>query len=193
MAIMWERLDVPGHEVATLRPIEGGRQLEGTVLVANEERPCRLVYVIHCDGEWHTSRVDIHGEIGNAPVRLGLTRSAGSEWSVNGKRIAKVAGCIDVDLGFSPATNLLPIRRLRLEPGERARVRAAWVRFAELTVEPLEQAYTCLAPARYLYESAGGTFRRELTVDQSGFVVEYPELWRAVCRSGDGAAVAYER
>lgn len=58
-------------------------------------------------------------------------------------------------------------------------MRAAWVRFPELSIEPLEQRYTRLAPHRYLYESAGGTFRRELTVDDNGFAVDYSGLWIA--------------
>jgi hypothetical protein len=89
-----------------------------------------------------------------------------------------VQGCLDVDLGFSPSTNLLPIRRLKLEIGARADVRAAWVRFPELTLELLEQSYTRLTEHTYLYESAGGEFKRELTVNADGFVVEYPGLWR---------------
>ena len=63
--------------------------------------------------------------------------------------------------------------------GASADVRAAWVRFPELAIELLEQRYTRLAAHRYLYESAGGTFRRELTVDDHGFVVDYPGLWIA--------------
>jgi hypothetical protein len=190
---MWQRLDLPGHEVATVQPIEAGWLLAGTALVAHEGRPCRLVYVIHCNGEWHTSRVEVHGDIGNAPVRLELTRSRAGEWDANGQRIDNVAGCLDADLGFSPATNLLPIRRLRLGVGEQASVRAAWVRFPELTVEPLEQVYTRLSPDRYLYESAGGTFRRELVVDQHGFVIDYPELWRAVDRAASSAPLPNQR
>jgi hypothetical protein len=89
-----------------------------------------------------------------------------------------VQGCIDVDLGFSPSTNLLPIRRLKLAMGARANVRAAWVRFPELTLEVLEQTYTRMAELTYLYESAGGEFKRELTVNSDGFVVDYPGLWR---------------
>jgi hypothetical protein len=88
-------------------------------------------------------------------------------------------GCVDVDLGFSPVTSLLPIRRLNLALGSRAQVRAAWVRFPELTLEVLEQAYTRVGGATYLYESAGGAFQRELSVNAVGFVVEYPDYWRA--------------
>ena len=183
--IMWQRLDMPGHEVATLRAIESGWLLAGTVLVAESKRPCRLGYVIRCHSDWQTSRVDIQGEIGSGPVRLELTRNVDGEWNANGQPVASVAGCLDVDLGFSPVTNMLPIRRLRLGVGGHAGVRAAWVRFPELTVEPLEQVYTRLSSDRYLYESAGGKFRRELTVDQDGFVMEYPGLWRVESRSSD--------
>jgi hypothetical protein len=42
----------------------------------------------------------------------------------------------------------------------------------------LEQTYTRLSESTYLYESAGGAFRRELTVNDDGFVVDYPGLWR---------------
>ena len=48
----------------------------------------------------------------------------------------------------------------------------------ELTFEVLEQTYARVGDNTYRYESAGGTFVRELTVDRAGFVVNYPSLWR---------------
>ena len=88
-----------------------------------------------------------------------------------------------VDLGFSPSTNLLPIRRLRLAVGATAPIRAAWVRFPELTTEVLEQTYTRLATDRYLCQSVAGRFRRELTVDTTGLVLDCPGLWIAEARA----------
>jgi len=58
-------------------------------------------------------------------------------------------------------------------------VRAAWVRFPELTVEVLEQAYRRSADSIYHYESAGGKFFRDLVVNHVGFVLEYPGIWTA--------------
>jgi hypothetical protein len=144
--------------------------------------------VITCDSEWRTRRCRIRGYIGAAPVRLNLARDPAGEWTVDGARAATLSGCHDVDLGFSPATNLLPIRRLGLSVGASAPVRAAWVRFPEITTEVLEQVYTRVAPERYLYESAGGVFRRELTVDALGFVLLYPDFWRAEARAGSQLA-----
>jgi hypothetical protein len=176
--ILWQRLDLPGHEISALAPRTGGWLLDGTVLVVHEGRPCQLSYRIECDAEWETKSVEIRGQVGDRQVRLDLARSPASAWQLNGVPVPQVDGCIDVDLGFSPSTNLLPIRRLNLAIGGRATVRAAWVRFPELSLELLEQVYTRIDAHRYQYESADGAFRRELSTGPDGFVLEYPDYWR---------------
>src|SRR5438132_8544795 len=49
-----------------------------------------------------------------------------------------VSGCIDLDLNFSPSTNLLPIRRLTLSVGQQDTVRSAWLRFSRFALETLD-------------------------------------------------------
>jgi hypothetical protein len=182
--ILWQRLDMPGHEVAELAPAEAGWELSGVALLAHGGWPCRLEYRIECDAAWRTRRLRLAGHLGGVPAALDLTRSDQDAWQADGRPIAALQGCVDVDLGFSPSTNLLPIRRLGLRVGEHASARAAWVRFPTLTLEVLEQVYTRLGPATYRYESAGGTFRRDLTVNEEGLVMEYPGLWRAEAATG---------
>ena len=182
--ILWRRLDLPGHETAVLRPGPHGWQLSGVAVFAESERPCRLEYEIACDARWFTRECSLNGYIGATPVNLVVIRSSSGTWTVDGAPSTSLNACEDIDLGFSPATNLLPIRRLGLAVGASAAVRAAWIRFPDLTTEVLEQVYTRLSPERYLYESAGGAFRRELIVDAIGFVSEYPGLWRAEARAG---------
>jgi hypothetical protein len=160
-----------------------GWHLSGVAVLAESDRPCRLEYEIACDPDWLTRRCTLTGYVGASTVALDVARNAVGEWTVGGATGAGLDGCHDIDLGFSPATNLLPIRRLRLPIGAKAEVRAAWVRFPELTVEVLDQVYTRLAEDRYLYESAGGSFRRELRVDDAGFVVDYPDFWIAETKS----------
>lgn len=177
--ILWQRLDLRGHEFSTLEHRGNGWLLEGTALILNNALPCRLSYLIECDEQWQTKSVGIVGEIGERAVNIDLTRSSASVWHANGAHIPEVDGCMDIDLGFSPSTNLIPIRRLSLAIGDRAEVRAAWMRFPELTMEPLDQVYTRIGANRYRYESAGGAFRAELTTNEDGFVLEYPDYWRA--------------
>jgi len=181
-SILWRRLDVPGHELAELRPTTSGWQLRGIALFAHAERPCRLEYDIRCDRDWRTEIATIGGNAGETTVALELLRNPAGEWAVGGSKIWELTDCDDVDLNFSPSTNMLPIRRSGLAVGESARVRAAWVLFPELKLEVLEQVYTRTGPETYRYESANGKFRRELTVDAVGFVLEYPDFWRAEAR-----------
>lgn len=47
-----------------------------------------------------------------------------------------------------------------------------------LAVTPDPQRYTRLAEDRYVYESRDSDFRREITVDTHGLVVDYPGLYR---------------
>ena len=175
--ILWRRLDLPGHELCELTGAVDGWRLSGVALVAHENRPCRLEYEIECDASWETRRARVRGQIGQAAADLSIIRAVDGAWSVNGSTLPTLQGCVDIDLGFSPSTNLLPIRRLAMAVGQHAAVRAAWVRFPELRLEVLEQTYTRIGPETYRYESAGGAFTRELSVDSNGFVLDYPGIW----------------
>jgi len=190
--ILWQRLDTSGHEVARISQQSDGWLLDGVAVFVESGTPCRVEYEIWCDGHWTTQRCVLRGAIGDRSVHLEIERDSAGAWSVDGVENATLRGCADVDLGFSPVTNLLPIRRLALPIGARASVRASWVRFPELTLEILEQTYARIATDRYIYESAGGEFRRELTVDDFGCVIEYPGLWHAeaTARSASRAADA---
>ena len=181
VAVAWRRADKPGHEFCTLAHSDGAPKLTGVAVLSNDGTPCCLQYMIDCDSAWRTLLCRVTGYIGRRTVRLDIRRE--EQWLMNGVAVPAVAGSMDIDLGFSPATNLLPIRRLGLKIGDSANVRAAWVRFPELTLELLEQKYTRTSADCYRYESTGGggsgVFTRDLKVDETGFVIDYPDLWHA--------------
>ena len=177
--ILWRRLDLPGHEVGRLRPLGDGWELSGTALFLYEARPGRLDYRVSCDRAWRTESARVWGAIGDRDVDLSVAVEERRRWRLNGAECPAVAGCLDIDLGFSPSTNLLPIRRLALAVGEEAEVEAAWLPFPALTFELLPQVYRREGETTYRYESAGGRFVRTLAVDASGFVTSYPGLWEA--------------
>ena len=178
-SILWRRLDQPGHEAAFLVRRQGGWELAGSSVFAYGAVPVRLDYLIVCDGRWQTCSVQIRGWVGATPIALDLAVDETRHWQQNAVERPAVAGCIDVDLGFSPATNLLPIRRLELAVARAADVRAAWLGFPSLSLEPLNQRYERTGLTTYHYESAGGEFRTELEVNAAGFVTRYPGLWQA--------------
>jgi hypothetical protein len=111
---------------------------------------------------------------------IGLASDGSGLWTVNGEPASRLDGCRDIDLGWTPATNTIPIRRLGLQVGEKATIAASWVRFPELDVVRSDQQYERLAPDRWRYRS--GKYDFELVTDAaSGLVLAYGEdLWRAV-------------
>lgn len=181
-SILWRRLDRPGHEAGRLLSRGSGWHLSGTAVFAHERQPCRLDYSIVCDGGWRTHSGRVTGWVGAEAVEIALAADSTRRWRLNGADCPAVAGCIDLDLNFSPSTNLLPIRRLGLAIGQEAEVRAAWLRFPSFLLEPLEQRYRRIDASTYRYESAGG-FVAELRVNAEGLVTLYPGFCEA---EGDG-------
>ncbi len=109
---------------------------------------------------------------------------ADGRWYEDGREREAVRGCVDVDLSWSPSTNTLPIRRFGIAPGQSSGpLRAAWVRFPDLTLMSLDQEYRRLSDGRYRYMSRGGAFTAEIDVDEHGLVIDYGEFWRRVPRS----------
>jgi hypothetical protein len=177
--ILWRRLDVPGHEVAEVRRVEKGWQLTGTAVFAHEQRPCRLDYIVTCNDAWWTTAASVAGVSGDLEIDLRVAVDAARRWRVNGAEYPDVEGCIDIDLEFTPSTNLLPIRRLGLAIGEEATVRVAWLSFPSLNFETVPQVYRRERERTYRFESSGGAFVRLLEVNAAGFVTSYPGLWQA--------------
>ena len=179
-SILWRRLDQPGHESARLSLQHSHWHLVGTAVFAHHQQPCRLDYLVMCDAGWHTISAKVAGWVGNQSVEIAISADSARRWQLNGLECPAVGGCIDLDLNFSPSTNLLPIRRLQLSIGQEAEVQAAWLRFPSFTLEPLVQLYRRIDDATYRYESAAGRFVTELWVNPAGFVTNYPDVWQAV-------------
>jgi hypothetical protein len=178
-SILWRRLDCPGHEFARISFQLSRWHLTGTAVFLENRQPCRLDYLVVCDAKWHTVSGQITGQVGDRAVKIDLSADSDHRWQLNGLPQPEVDGCVDLDINFSPSTNLIPIRRLDLEIGQEATVRAAWLRFPEFTLEPLDQVYGRKDAESYRYESAGGTFVSELKVNAAGFVTTYSGLWQA--------------
>lgn len=178
-SVLWRRRDVPGAESARLERHGTEWHLAGMVVVRGEREPCAFQYRVVCDERWRTRRATVAGWADDGDVRLEIEVDSVGGWHLNGSRQDAVADCVDLDLAFTPSTNLLPIRRLRLAVGESASVRTAWLRFPGLRFEALDQVYFHEGERRYRYESGGGRFTACLDVDEHGMVQRYGDLWTA--------------
>ena len=179
-AVAWRRLDVLGTEVCRLSSRDDGEwEIDGSAVVLLDGDLVSARYAVRVDERFVTREAWTVRTSRDDEASRSLDAADG-RWRTADVDVPELKGCVDVDLGFTPATNTLPIRRLGLNVGESAEIDAAWIRFPELTVERLPQRYTRIAADRYRYESRDSGFTAELEVDDEGLVVAYEDLWERV-------------
>lgn len=153
---------------------------KGTVVCLLNGEPACINYSLRCDHSWKTRSVVVHQQWADTEKKMVIGVTDQQEWTTNDEPIDFADGLIDIDLGITPATNTLPIRRLSLTPNQSQETTAVWVRFPEMSLEPLHQRYTRIINNQYQYDSLRSGFTAKLDVDTDGLVIEYGDLWRRV-------------
>lgn len=194
--LVWQRAD--GAEWCDLRL--GPDQLAATgIQVGTTPVPYRVDYRLETAPGFATTVIRLRSVGAGWQRLLTLQRFPDGVWDVDASDFgtgpasrpgcdpASLTGAVDVDLGLSPLTNTLPIRRLGLLASpidEPTTIVAAWISIPDLAVRAPEQTYTVLGPGAMRY--ASGTFTADLDLDQEGIVTNYPQLGRL---TGDQTAL----
>jgi hypothetical protein len=177
--IVWHCSRLASSEHASLVDVEEGHQLRGVVVVPREGVPCHITYEVVVDHDWSPRAGVATVTTATGVSMIALTSERTGKWKLDGTEAPHLDGCGDIDLGWTPATNTIPICRLALEVGEAAQITAAWVRFPELDVVSSEQRYTRLTDDRWRYQSDDYDFELRTDVG-TGLVLAYgDDLWRA--------------
>lgn len=82
--------------------------------------PCNLAYGVLIDPQWETRSARLAGFHGNREIDLCIRRMTDGSWRVGLETQHAVAHCVDIDLGFTPAT--LP----RLDHSPSIALRQSW-------------------------------------------------------------------
>ncbi len=202
-AAAWRHeLSRDGFEVAYFHVHGSGWRLIGCTTAVEAGRTAVVSYDLTVDADFATRRATVALQSESGARRLLLESDGQGSWRVDGEPAPSLDGCLDVDLESSAMTNTLPVHRLRLGVGERADAPAAYVRMFDLSVERLEQGYRRIADTdpdanadadadadagsrgprptrareRYEYRSPAFDFECVLVFDESGLVLDYPEI-----------------
>ncbi len=184
MRLVWIPADEPGIEDVQIThdPISG-TGFASAVVRLWEGQPLRVEYTLFCDAQWHVRTLQVVSpSTAVSPRMIRLEADGAGNWKDrDGQPLVALQGCIDVDIMLTPLTNTLPIRRLALAPGESSEISVVYIAAPDLSISPLRQRYTRLDDGqRYRYESLDSGFTAELLVDEDGFVIDYPGIWRRV-------------
>jgi uncharacterized protein len=180
--LYWHAVPWLALEHLHLREDSTGIQANSLIVGSFDGSPLRLRYEVQCDSDWRTAAICVSDLNSDEP--LVLTHRANDGWRDSaGADRPELADAIDVDIAATPFTNTLPIRRLRLQPGQAAEITVVYIAVKPtLSFRPVRQRYTRLPndddADSYLYESLESDFKRELLVDPNDFVIDYPGIWQ---------------
>jgi hypothetical protein len=176
--VIWHSPQLSSMEHFRYREQDQGHILSGTVVLPRAGIPTTITYEINVNSEWETVGAVVLCSDSDEQRQIEIGVRDGTWW-VDGTERTELAGCIDIDLGWTPATNTLPIRRTELEVGAMEEVEAAWLRFPELEFRRAQQTYSRESDSVWTYRA--GTFSAELTTGPFGIVVAYgQEIWTTV-------------
>lgn len=71
-------------------------------------------YDVFCQPDGSTESVSVQMNTSANSISLTIRREPSGLWLVNDKAEPGLQECMDMDIGVTPATNTLPIRRLKL-------------------------------------------------------------------------------
>ncbi|GLS23567.1 hypothetical protein GCM10007874_65880 [Labrys miyagiensis] len=174
----WRRLDVPGHDMAVLtaRP-GGGWLLQGHAAFNETGDPTGLSYEVELDERWRSLGGRVRGVRGLQRFDHVIRHDDGG-WSLDGRVIEGLGHLVDLDFGFTPATNMPQLRRLALEIVQSAKFTVVWFDVGMGTLTALPQIYRRESETTYWYESPTADFEGLIELAPSGFARVYPTLWR---------------
>jgi hypothetical protein len=173
---IWRRLDRPGHDAALLRPLGDGWLLEGAAAFAHEAGPASVAYEVEVDAAWRTKRGQVRGFLGATAFEHDIRRQR-NVWLLDGLIAPGLEHVLDLDYGFTPATNVLQLRRAAPPVGRTTSIPVAWFDLDSASLTELPQTYERLGVASYRYVAPTVPYEGVLEIAANGFVKTYPGLW----------------
>ena len=178
--VVWRRtIDDKSIEHCTVASRPDEVRISGHIIAAHDSQPLEVTYDIRCGADWAAKAIEIEQAWGGSTRRLRMAR-AENGWVIDGAPDPRLAGCAEVDIGLTPSTNALAIRRLGLAVSETRDITAAWVKLPALTVEPSHQRYERLRPHDYRYTNLDSGFTAVVTVDALALPVTYEGVWARI-------------
>lgn len=179
-AVRWTDAEGRGLEHCLLT-LGDGLSLEGMV-AGTRGGDYGAHYTVRADAQGRTREIRVRYAGGPA---LHVTADENARWwdEITRQPLPDLDGCADADIGATPATNTLPIRRLDLAVGEAAEITVAYIPLPSqvdgaFLPRPARQRYTRLADRLWRYEGLFRNFTADLPVDDLGLVLDYPPLFR---------------
>ena len=170
-------------EAVHLTATRDGYRWDGRTIGIEDGVARALDYAITVDRAWRTRSATLNLRSPVGVRTCAIQRDDDSGWLVDGRAIAGLDDCLDIDLEWSACTNTLALHRLDPAIDVLTPACALYVR-ADLSIERLVQTYTRRAShgeeIPYDYRSPAFGTECRIRCDTAGLVIDYPEIARRV-------------
>jgi uncharacterized protein len=180
--ILWTGREYYSLENCVVTVRETGTDVNSVIIGRYDNKIYRVEYLIKTNALWETVFFEIKTQLSDQRELISCHGDGKGNWTRNGQTMNEFKGCIDVDIPLTPFTNTLPIRRLKLPVQESKQIKVLYLDMLNEQIKPVTQKYTRLSQTEYQYENVPNDFEATITVDESGLVVDYPELFVRTAR-----------
>jgi uncharacterized protein len=167
----WQTWDTAHEEVVTLRWENEGWTATGEV---GREK---IHYVVRLSPLWQVRQMLLFRDLEEPDLWL-ATDGSGRWGEMNGAHRTELDGCRDLDLGCTPFTLMLPVRRLPVDVGDEFEVPVVDVDVDTLGIVRSVRSFTRISERGWLYRERSTPVAREITVDEYGLALDDPGRFR---------------
>jgi uncharacterized protein len=175
--ILWTGREYYSLENCLISSSDSGVEINSVIVGKYNQTIYRVEYIIRTNQDWETVFFEVISRQNNISQYFKFEGDGKGNWFANGNPFEQFAGCIDIDIPLTPFTNSLPINRLKLRDGDEKEIKVIYIDILEKQAKPVRQKYLRLSETEYHYENIPNDFEAQITVDQFGFVLDYPSLF----------------
>ncbi|PKF74161.1 putative glycolipid-binding domain-containing protein [Chryseobacterium sp. PMSZPI] len=138
-----------------------------------------LDYHLTIDQDWNILSFLIESEVNT--IKHTLTgKKIQDDWEINNVINPDFKDFPFIDISLTPFTNTLPINNLRLAENSSQEIKVIYIDVLNKVIKPVTQQYTRISADQYRYDNLQTDFTADISVDENGLIVNYPELFEKI-------------
>ncbi|WP_433632115.1 putative glycolipid-binding domain-containing protein [Chryseobacterium cucumeris] len=177
--LIWKGIFYQSLEYFNLQSDDKNYTVKSKIIGCLEDKIYNTEYKIHIDKDWIVQDFLIESEV-NTIKKIFSGKRNQSQWEINGVVNPEFDHFNFIDISLTPFTNTLPINNLKLSASGSQKINIIYIDVLKHHIRPVQQQYTRTAVNKYLYENIETDFKAEISVDESGLVTCYPELFEKI-------------
>lgn len=175
--ILWTGSEYYSLENCVLTTTDTGSDVNSVIIGMYDNKIYRVEYLIRTNEHWQTLFFELRTQLDDRREVISYHSDGKGNWTKNGSPVNEFKGCIDIDIPLTPFTNTLPINRIKLSVNKNQQIKVLYLDILNHQIKPVQQRYTRLSQTEYKYENVPNDFEAIVIVDESGLVIDYPELF----------------